>query len=68
MTVLVTRFNEAMKEVAEQKGVLFVDLPVLLHNRENLCFDGCHFNEEGARVVGRVLADFFIEAHLFAPD
>ena len=53
----VERFNETMRSVAAAEGATFVDLSALLAGAGQLYYDGCHFNEEGARVVGERLAE-----------
>ncbi len=57
MLELLRAYNQRMREVAERQGVLFIDLPGLLHGHKDLFYDGVHLNEAGARAMARVLAD-----------
>jgi lysophospholipase L1-like esterase len=57
MLELINTFNLGMREVARQEGVVFVDLPDLVRGQHGLFYDSAHFNEKGARVVARALAD-----------
>lgn len=60
MEALVATFNERMLEVAAAAGVPALDLPAALAGKRRLYFDGCHFNEAGAREVGEVVTDFLL--------
>lgn len=57
MLEILNTFNLGMREVARQEGVVFVDLPELIRGQQGLFYDGVHFNENGARVTARALAD-----------
>lgn len=57
MLELLNTFNLGMREIARQEGVTFIDLPDLIQGQHNLFYDGVHFNENGARVMARALAD-----------
>jgi len=52
-------FNQALKEVAEEMNVEFVDLSPL-NEQPKLFYDGSHFNVEGARQVADIVADHFL--------
>jgi hypothetical protein len=58
MRELIEAHNDRMKQVADQKGIIFIDLPLLLSDERGLFMDGHHFNEYGARVTARKVADF----------
>lgn len=60
LAAFVVKYNERMRKVAEEKGVLFVDLPASLTG-ENLFYDGCHLNEAGAAAVADVVADVLVK-------
>jgi lysophospholipase L1-like esterase len=57
MRELVQAYDQRMREVAQRERALFVDLPALLRTERGLFYDGLHFNEHGARVTARVLAE-----------
>lgn len=57
MLEILNTFNLGMREVARQEGVAFVDIPDLIQGQHNLFYDAVHFNENGARVMARALAD-----------
>ncbi len=61
MEELVATFNREMVAVAAAEGVPLIDLPRLLDGERKLFFDGCHFNERGARRVGEVVAQHMVE-------
>jgi len=56
MLELVDAFNARMASVAQELEVPFIDLPALLAGERDLFYDGCHFNELGARRVAQVVA------------
>ncbi len=58
MAELVDVHNKRMQKVCEDEGVTFIDLPALLEHERDLFIDGHHFNEHGARVTARAIADF----------
>ncbi len=64
MLSLLAKFNDRMREVASREKVAFIDLPALLGEREDLYYDGIHFNENGARVIARTIASE-LERQLF---
>lgn len=54
-------YTEVMKEVAEEKGVRFIDLyaptkTLYASVKENLTYDGMHLNETGSAIVGELIA------------
>lgn len=56
------RYNVVMRDVAAAEGVPFIDLPAgLAPIRDDVTFDGCHFNEFGARETARVISDYLLE-------
>lgn len=59
MHELLEAYNDRMEKVAETDGVLYIDLPELLTDDRDLFYDGHHFNEHGARVTARRIADTF---------
>jgi lysophospholipase L1-like esterase len=61
MLELLVAFNARMRKVAPEEDVLLIDLPALLAREKGLFYDGVHFNENGARLVGRLLADVLWE-------
>jgi len=61
------RYNERLAEVAVARGVECLDLAGVLPRDTSVYYDDVHFNENGARLVARTLADYFI-AHPDAPD
>jgi lysophospholipase L1-like esterase len=50
------RYNEAMRQVAARAGIELVDLAAQLPRTTETFYDDCHFNENGARLVGAALA------------
>jgi lysophospholipase L1-like esterase len=58
MRELIQAFNARLREVAAAQSVLLVDLPTLLQGERGLFMDGHHFNEHGAAVTARRIADF----------
>lgn len=60
--LLLAEFNAVMAEVAAREGVLYVDLASRIEATADLFYDGMHFNEQGARVVGRTIAESLLEA------
>ena len=58
MRELTEAHNARMRAVAEETGALFVDLPALLKTDRGLFFDGHHFNEYGAEVTARKIAQY----------
>jgi lysophospholipase L1-like esterase len=54
---LVKAYNERMRMICAKTNVLFIDLPSHLVGHRDLFFDGCHFNQKGAKVTARILAD-----------
>lgn len=52
---LVDRYNQRMREVAQELGVRFVDVPALLRDETDLFLDRMHFHERGARAMADAL-------------
>jgi len=52
------RYNAALLEVCRQQGLECFDLAPAIPKDVSAFFDDCHFNENGARLVGKVLADY----------
>jgi lysophospholipase L1-like esterase len=50
------QYNEAMCQVAAGEGIELVDLAARLSKTMETFYDDCHFNENGARLVGAALA------------
>ncbi len=55
-------FNQALMEVCESREVEFVDLAAVIPMDTTVFYDDCHFNENGARLVAGVLAEWLIES------
>ena len=60
MVALVGRYNDAMRAVAREHDVVFLDLAERLQGSD-LFYDGCHFTEHGSARVAEIVADFLIE-------
>lgn len=59
MTEAMRRFNEAVAEVARERGVDYVDVQALC-GRAELFYDDCHWNEAGARAVAGLLVEALV--------
>jgi len=60
MQELVDRFNARMAEVARLNHVPFIDLPQRIGLEPGFTYDGCHFNEAGARRVAEIISNFLV--------
>jgi lysophospholipase L1-like esterase len=52
------QYNQAARETCAGANVEWIDLSAL-SGREDLFYDDCHFNENGAEVVAGILAEYF---------
>jgi lysophospholipase L1-like esterase len=52
------RYNRALKQVCEERGVALVDLSEL-DGDPAMFYDDCHFTEQGAQRVAQLIADWF---------
>lgn len=60
---MVVRRNPLAKQVMSEYGIPVNDLYSLVIDRPELdCGDGCHFNEEGQRLLGKAAADMLRQA------
>jgi lysophospholipase L1-like esterase len=50
-------YNQAMRDVAAREGIELVDLAATLPKTTEVFYDDCHFNENGAQLVGAALAE-----------
>ena len=57
---VVEQYNGVLRELSEERGVECVDLAVMVPKDTTVFYDDCHFNENGARVVATVLAEYFM--------
>lgn len=60
MAYLIDRYNECMRQVAEELDVVLIDLAAELPRDMSVFYDDCHFNVAGCAAVARVLADKLI--------
>jgi len=56
------RYNEAIREVAQEKGVVLVDLDRLVPAGEKYFADAIHLNDAGHALVGRLMAEAIIKS------
>jgi hypothetical protein len=61
MADLLEKYNQQVRELAEEKGVLLVDLAQEFRFRTDLFYDQWHLNEQGSREIGRAVADSISE-------
>ncbi len=59
-------FNRTLLEVCRQESLECFDLAAVVPKRTSAFYDDVHFNEGGARVVARTLADFLLNAPPFS--
>jgi hypothetical protein len=57
---VVEQYNGVLRELSEERGVECVDLAAEFPKDTTVFYDDCHFNENGARVVAKVLAEYFM--------
>jgi hypothetical protein len=50
------RYNAVLKDVCKERGLECVDLAAQLPKDTSIFYDDCHFNENGARTVAKILA------------
>ena len=67
MQQFVDAYNQRMKEIAEQQNIPFIDLPNRLLAKQDIYYDGCHFNEKGARDVAQAISEFLFD-RIYSPD
>ena len=58
---ILNEFNKRMIKVGKTTKTRVIDLPSMVSHDATLFYDGMHFNEEGARAVADVVADFLIK-------
>jgi lysophospholipase L1-like esterase len=56
-------YNQVLLEMCKEVGLDCYDLASHVPKDTSAFYDGAHFNEEGARVVGRLLADYILSSH-----
>lgn len=56
-TAIVNKINPIIKEAAENKGAILIDLHTEFNNKEWLLSDMVHPNETGAKELARIVAD-----------
>ncbi len=56
MALLLSRYNECTRSVAERLGVPLVDLAAQLPRDTSVFYDDCHFNVSGCTAVAEIIA------------
>jgi hypothetical protein len=56
MALLLSRYNECTRSVAERLGVPLVDLAAQLPRDTSVFYDDCHFNVSGCAAVAKIIA------------
>lgn len=62
-----TVFNEALLEICEAEKIPCLDLGAAVPHDQKYFYDSAHFNEAGARRVGREVSDFLEREGLIPP-
>jgi lysophospholipase L1-like esterase len=50
-------FNETIRRVGEETGVLVIDLAVKVPQEKDYMYDGIHFNDNGSKFVAGIIAE-----------
>jgi len=61
------RYNQTLLDVCHERGLACVDAANLLPHDTTAMYDDVHFNEQGARLLERTLADHFRQHAPFVP-
>jgi lysophospholipase L1-like esterase len=54
---LYARFNQAIREVGQQNGVLVIDLAALIPQDKRYLYDVVHLNTEGSRLAAQLISE-----------
>lgn len=54
----IKKYNEKLLEVCSNQGIECIDLASQLSQGTTVFYDNCHFNENGARLVARTIAEY----------
>lgn len=54
-------YNERLREIAEKRGLDFIDLASMLPKDSTIFYDDCHFNENGSRLLAKIVVDYLLE-------
>jgi len=60
------RYNDALREVAEEEGLELIDLAPALPKDDSSFYDDVHFNDGGSRRVAELITSFLLEREPFA--
>ena len=57
MAAMLRLYNDALRGIAKDEGLLLIDLAMLVPSDTTILYDDIHFNEAGAERAARVIAD-----------
>ena len=55
------RLNDVIREVSASRGVDLIDLANLIPSSSNYMYDPVHLNENGSKLAGEILTDYWIK-------
>jgi lysophospholipase L1-like esterase len=54
---LYARFNQAIREVGKQNGVLVIDLAALIPQDKQYLYDVVHLNNQGSQLAAQLISE-----------
>jgi lysophospholipase L1-like esterase len=60
-------FNDTVRDVAHEEGILLIDLAMLVPSSSTYIYDAVHLNEEGSHLVADIISNA-LQSYLIQPD